>query len=357
MTFRQMTMAQAVQELPPALFHKYYARAQEFFATNAHLARDINDLVIVVRDFDPNQPRDEEGKWTDGGGGDGAGGGGGAGVTPQVTQGDGTSAEKYNRIKTALAVIPASHAAQIKDVSISFVKSQYDMPSQFGVSPQAEGLFAFNGKSRIFVAESKRSILNVPPSTWKPDRPTPPLEQWITKETFLPTKQIEQVTVHELGHALDHATEWKHSANIAKLADAAKAQLTAREKKNGAYWLNNDRETFAELYTTLYNPNDGDDQRYFGGLTRARAKSVFKAALAAMKEIKQFGSIILRTAKEISSGWFVNEDGALYALFNGMPYEVDVTGTPLEGVRFKPGTYKDDDTLASFIQVSPHPLG
>jgi hypothetical protein len=49
MTFRQMTMAQAAQELPPALFRKYYARAQEFFAANAHLERDINDIVIVVR--------------------------------------------------------------------------------------------------------------------------------------------------------------------------------------------------------------------------------------------------------------------------------------------------------------------
>jgi hypothetical protein len=73
--FRQMTLAQAAQELPPSLLRKYYARAQEFFAANAHLKRDINDVVVVVR-FDPDQPRDEQGRWTDGGGDGGAGGGG-----------------------------------------------------------------------------------------------------------------------------------------------------------------------------------------------------------------------------------------------------------------------------------------
>jgi hypothetical protein len=84
MKFQQMTLAQAAQELPPALFRRYYARAQEFFTANAHLKRDINDVVIVVR-FDPDQPRDEDGRWTDGGGG---GGGGGGGAAPSSGEGD-----------------------------------------------------------------------------------------------------------------------------------------------------------------------------------------------------------------------------------------------------------------------------
>ena len=32
-------------------------------------------VLTQLRDFDPNQPRDEDGKWTDGGGSGGSGGG------------------------------------------------------------------------------------------------------------------------------------------------------------------------------------------------------------------------------------------------------------------------------------------
>jgi hypothetical protein len=82
--FRQMMLAQAAQELPPALFRKYYARAQEFFAANAHLKRDINDIVIVVRWDESQHPRVPAGSPEGGQFGEGGGGGGGAALSPSA---------------------------------------------------------------------------------------------------------------------------------------------------------------------------------------------------------------------------------------------------------------------------------
>ena len=54
--FRQLTFAQAAQELPPLLLRKYYTAVEEFFAVNVHLPRrNLGDLVIVVRDWDEFQ--------------------------------------------------------------------------------------------------------------------------------------------------------------------------------------------------------------------------------------------------------------------------------------------------------------
>jgi hypothetical protein len=45
------------------------------------------------------------------------------------------------------------------------------------------------------------------------------------------------------------------------------------------------------------------------------------------------------------TAWLVNDEGDLYALLNGMPYGVDFSGTPLDGVKLPAGTYPDDDAL------------
>lgn len=75
--FYQLTLRQAAQVLPPELFRKYYDTAQNFFAANAHLSRDINDIVVVVRAWDESEhPRVPAGG--PGGGQFGEGGGGGS---------------------------------------------------------------------------------------------------------------------------------------------------------------------------------------------------------------------------------------------------------------------------------------
>jgi hypothetical protein len=55
-----MSLAQAAHELDRATYAKYCNVVREFFAHNAHLARDFDDIQIVVRaGFDPDEPRDE----------------------------------------------------------------------------------------------------------------------------------------------------------------------------------------------------------------------------------------------------------------------------------------------------------
>lgn len=49
----------------------------------------------------------------------------------------------------------------------------------------------------------------------------------------------------------------------------------------------------------------------------------------------------------IRSGWFVNDEGLVFVIYNGSPYEVEAKGTPLEDL--EPGSYTDleaSNTLA-----------
>jgi hypothetical protein len=73
--YRFMTLKQAQRELDAATYQKFLNTAYRFFAANGHLARGFDDIVITVpREFNPDEPRDESGKWTgDGGSGGSAG--------------------------------------------------------------------------------------------------------------------------------------------------------------------------------------------------------------------------------------------------------------------------------------------
>ncbi len=50
--YTQITIRDASALLPPALFARYYGAACEFFAANSHIDRDIDELMIVVRDYE-----------------------------------------------------------------------------------------------------------------------------------------------------------------------------------------------------------------------------------------------------------------------------------------------------------------
>ena len=50
--FTQITMAEASTLLPSEAFARYFGAACEFFAANAHIELDINDLTVVVRDYE-----------------------------------------------------------------------------------------------------------------------------------------------------------------------------------------------------------------------------------------------------------------------------------------------------------------
>jgi GNAT superfamily N-acetyltransferase len=227
------------------------------------------------------------------------------------------------------------------------MKSTNDFPPVVVGSVKGVGLFDYtDDKPKVFLAESLRRVLSHPPVPGAWDTP---LQQWVNEESFIPIKQPDQIATHELGHALDYMSGWKHSTEdeIYNWGPGVGTKLTQKEENNGKYWLSDEKETFAELYSLAYNPNRGEDQRYFGGMTRERAEEVFAKALKKVREIKrfEFARRQIEPPSKPPTGWFVNDDGNLFALLNGMPYEVDVAGTPFAGVRLVPGTYADDAAL------------
>ena len=301
---------------------------------------------LLTRLFDESQhPRDEHGKWTDAGGSDAPA------SAPKTTQGKGASEAAFAKIKAAVAAIPASHAAQISHVPVVLTQTSDEFPSHIAAGGGAStvGLFSWtNDQPRIDVAEAIKvnATITQPAANGKP-------EQSVQTESLLPIRQPEQVTVHELAHAFDYVNDWQPSADATLNQNFAAAikQMTEVEAKNANYWISGgQREMFAELYSAIHNPNRGSEQTYFGGMTRERVDEVFKPAIADILKIKRFDPV-RRAADPPPShgetGWFVNDEGCLYALLNGMPYEVDVTGTPFAKLRLVPGSYADADALVA----------
>jgi hypothetical protein len=296
--------------------------------------------------FDESQhPRDEHGRWTDAGGGDTAT------ARPAASKGAGASDAAFAKIEAAVAAIPASHAARIAHVPVVLTKTSDEFPGHIAAGGGAStvGLFGWaDDQPRIDVAEAVKVT-----ATITDVGATPQSRQTVS---LLPVRQPEQVTVHEMAHALDYVSGWALSddAALKQRFAAATALMSERETKNASYWIGGgQREMFAELYSAIYNPNRASDQTYFGGMTRARVREVFAPAIASILLIKQASTVRRQSEPpaDVQSGWFVSEDGKLFALLGGMPYEVDVAGTPWAGVPLPPGTYADDAALQAAISA------
>lgn len=212
------------------------------------------------------------------GGGQFAGGGGGGsdgaiGERPKVERGQSVSADVVKSVEAAVAAIPASHAEKIKHVPIYTVHTMNDVADVVGEGAQhAAGTYSwYEGKSRIYVPELHRIKFQLP---GKP-----------MKQVDVPFKNISQTATHEMGHALDHANDWKLSdvffKDVGKFADVV---VTPEEAQNAQYWTGSRREMFAELYALAYDPSK--DATYFGGMSRERAESVYATALKIVKDIK-----------------------------------------------------------------------
>ena len=274
----------------------------------------------------------------------------GGSAAPKMTKGAGVSDAAFAKVNAAVAAIPASHAAQIAHVPVAMTKTSDEFPSHIaaGGGSSTVGLFSWtNNQPRIDIAEAIKvaaTITEVGPKGTSQTQKT---------ESFLPVRQPEQVTTHELAHAFDYVNDWKPSAGAAlnQSFDAVKKQMTEQEAANARYWVNGGpREMFAELYSQIHTPNKSDDQTYFGGMSRQRVDQLFAPAIANILQIKRYNPIRRATEPQPPSGdtgWFVNSEGRLYALLGGMPYEVDVAGTPYANLHLVPGTYADDAALVA----------
>ena len=228
--------------------------------------------------------------------GDGGGAGGGAEKPaaeepkpaeptprPKVYSRPGVNTRLTNLVKAAVDAIPADHAERIKDVKVIVTRTTRDVPANVpaGEGKFTAGLFDWgDGTPKVYVAANTEH--QMPTSG----------ERYI-----LPLKSVQATTVHELGHAVDHASGWSHGQAL--MADAGKgfARLSKKEAGQGEYWFLDPKEMFAETYSLAYNPNRSGSQRYFGGMSAKRAEKVFAEALGRVRQVKSLSVLgLLRAA-------------------------------------------------------------
>jgi hypothetical protein len=90
---------------------------------------------------------------------------------------------------------------------------------------------------------------------------------------------VPGTTVHEIGHAIDHALDWRGGTTIKRQVDIdAAAGMDWSERNYAKYYFSNEKERFAELYRVAYG------QAGFG-MTAAKAQRVFANSIRILKEM------------------------------------------------------------------------
>src|SRR5215831_10772772 len=293
--------------------------------------------------FDPDQPRDEEGKWTSGGGD-----GGGAASTsvpaanqpqkpsekrPTVAGLRGVSEATVAKVNSAIDAIPAEHREEL-GVGVTVYRDSKNFP----VAEKwrhASGLFAVyaDGRKEIKISEAVHSV---------------------------PTKSVERVMTHELGHAYDSATGQMARHDVTTSLRKMTSRMTPSERQNAKYFLSTPGELFAELYSLTYSPDKSG--KYFN-MPRDKALNVFKEGVAKIKGMgkpssfstevgasKLVREIIEKAERLLENGIFVADDGTVYAIVNGSAYELDASDTPF--AKLPPGDYTEEEADAALEKLS-----
>lgn len=231
-------------------------------------------IVIMTgryKKYDPNQPRDERGRWTSTGAS--------AAIEQVISEGS-TLAPipedisnwfgEYRVIREAgdipggvgeaIRAIPEEHLSLLHDTTISLnetVQASYYHPNRgyieeedvLGIYHPAQG----TGDDSIQIAY---------------------------RANGRDAKSISGTTLHEIGHAID----FKHGNRLGASAfnwlnysmGLARYPMTDHEKQISAYYFKNTRERAAELYAMTYNPNFSAEGAF--GLPAFRASELFGVA-------------------------------------------------------------------------------
>ena len=224
---------------------------------------DKGGEAVYIGDYDPNQPRapagtDIGGQWVGEGGGE----------RPKVT-GDGKNVDK---VQHAINSLPQEHIDRIGDKLKSVTNVDVIQTREPGFYPM--GLARYQGDNNIFIQVADRIPV------------TGGLADILGGDgAFIRNLDIEGVTVHEMGHALDVATGRKWNPSVAeqvwKEAYDPFIGMSSDELKRSAHYLSSESEMFAELYRTIYSRarNGGF------GMPQDRADQVFKKSIKHMKEL------------------------------------------------------------------------
>jgi len=186
-------------------------------------------------------PRDEQGRFGEGGGeGGGEGEGGGVAVS-------GGGANKA-AVQAAVNAIPKEH---LKNAGIASVTVQATIVNQNGQQIAGLARRYGSGPTEIMVANSVNGkALKDPTGT----------------------------ATHEIGHAIDNASGLRLSRSMAPTIHADANKLSAADKYLAQHYLSNDRELFAELYKLKYSPS----KKGAFGMGQKTAEKKFAKSLAAM---------------------------------------------------------------------------
>lgn len=212
----------------------------------------------VLRKYSPDEPRDDHGRWTDGAQGDTAV----QGLRlQQLRQQVKDEAKRLaDGIKAGQDAIPASDREIIGEIAIKAVDNM-DGPGQ-----------------NNWIGQFYRDLAG-----------DPHIEIATTDTMGFPNADPTGVTVHELGHALDSAlNRYNLPGQFVWNITQDAAGLTKDMRSDAAYWLQNPKEGFAELYSLTFSPNHGKDARFFA-LPYPVASKVFAKSINAMRTAQASG--------------------------------------------------------------------
>jgi hypothetical protein len=86
------------------------------------------------------------------------------------------------------------------------------------------------------------------------------------------------ITVHELGHALDHQSNWQLGKEFGPMVDEAAKSMSKFDREYAEHSFSNDKEKFAELFRLAFSRDGSFEKR------QAAAERIFAKPLAAIRE-------------------------------------------------------------------------
>lgn len=224
---------------------------------------EAGDLEKGYPEYQDSQARNELGQWTDG-----------AGDTTYEAKGRDVV---VRGIRTAVNKrIPSSHRDFLKDGGAKFygVGSIPAKAITSGNVDEGDSVFGLmsssSGFPEIFVAANATGMIN-------------------GKLFTFPLRNVENVALHEAGHAIDFLSGWKlNDAFYMPMLQEALLRMDKGDAANGWYFLSTPHEAFAALYQLTYGreiKGDVDVVGFFGGMSKKEALKVFKGSVAALRKL------------------------------------------------------------------------
>jgi hypothetical protein len=177
--------------------------------------------------YSEDQPRDEAGRFGEGGGGADDGGSKPSSGKPESTPRASVSGKGANKagVEAAVNAIPQDHYNQLGSVEVT---NNPTVSSSSGKAVAGLCTRVSGEASKIQVADQVNGRNNKDPAG---------------------------TATHELGHALDNSTGHKLSSEYGPMIRAAANKMSKADQYLAQHYFQNDREMFAEVYKLAFSPS------------------------------------------------------------------------------------------------------